>query len=231
MEIDNLMKHLQEFENVAKEFNPNSRSPLYGYNRSVEYVKKTLEDAGYKVDVQFFTIQLTQNLVPSTLNQVSPFGTTTYIPDTDFIDMGGFVGNATVTANIYVGGNSSSSFFFFFSFVSTAARELGCTENDYNSTESTGKIAVVSRGNCTFVEKIAAAHQSGALAILIYNYQGGEPFRGNAGVAPIPGIFCSFVLFLFRFLFCLMALFQHFPSHMLWEKFWFKPRLLALKSH
>jgi hypothetical protein len=47
---------------------------------------------------------------------------------------------------------------------------LGCVLSDY--TAVSGKVALISRGNCTFVEKADFAFKSGAIAAVIYNNVG-----------------------------------------------------------
>jgi minor extracellular serine protease Vpr len=54
-------------------------------------------------------------------------------------------------------------------------------EADYNGLNVTGKVALVSRGDIPFVEKIAAAKSAGAVAVVIHN-NGGANGTGPAGV-------------------------------------------------
>ncbi len=62
-------------------------------------------------------------------------------------------------------------------------------ESLINSTDMSGKIALVQRGNCEFEIKIANADDAGAIAVIVYNIAG-DPIvmNGNAGVSNIPAV-------------------------------------------
>ena len=49
------------------------------------------------------------------------------------------------------------------------ASNLGCGEADFGDSDFEGKIALVMRGNCTFVLKSTNAKAAGAVATIIYN--------------------------------------------------------------
>lgn len=52
-----------------------------------------------------------------------------------------------------------------------------------NATEINGKIAVIRRGICTFVSKVVAAENAGAIAVLVINNQAGDITMGGAEAA------------------------------------------------
>lgn len=54
--ISNLMKHLNALQEIANNDPKKSRAVQYGYNESAEMVYKELEDAGYEVTRQHFTV-------------------------------------------------------------------------------------------------------------------------------------------------------------------------------
>jgi PA domain-containing protein len=59
----------------------------------------------------------------------------------------------------------------------------GCEAADWAGVDLTGKIALIQRGTCTFVEKVALAQSLGAAAVLIFNDGGPdreEPFQIGA---------------------------------------------------
>lgn len=63
-----------------------------------------------------------------------------------------------------------------------------------NSSEINGKIAVIRRGECTFVSKVQAAQNSGAIAVIIVNNVPNELITmngDNAGSINIPSIFMT----------------------------------------
>ncbi len=53
---------------------------------------------------------------------------------------------------------------------------------DYNGIDVTGKVALISRGEIPFVDKIAAAKDAGAVATLIHNFGGGTGAPGPSNV-------------------------------------------------
>ncbi|GGE18381.1 T9SS-dependent M36 family metallopeptidase [Psychroflexus salis] len=62
-----------------------------------------------------------------------------------------------------------------------------------NTAELNNKIAVVRRGECTFVSKVEKAQQAGALAVIVVNNVGGMPINmgGNSNLINIPSIMVS----------------------------------------
>lgn len=71
---------------------------------------------------------------------------------------------------------------------------LGCQPNTTFATKEAQWIALIKRGNCTHAEKIQAAQQEGASAVVIYNVDGtgnGTDRMSHAGIADL---FCNTVL-------------------------------------
>ncbi len=62
-----------------------------------------------------------------------------------------------------------------------------------NAADLSGKIALIDRGNCTFVLKVEAAQNAGALAVIIVNNTGGNPIPmgGFSNTITIPSIMIS----------------------------------------
>ncbi len=54
----------------------------------------------------------------------------------------------------------------------------GCEDTDWAGKDLTGKIALVQRGTCPFVDKIALAESLGAAAVLVFN-DGGPDRRSR----------------------------------------------------
>nr|WP_237399314.1 M28 family peptidase [Rathayibacter iranicus] len=68
---------------------------------------------------------------------------------------------------------------------------LGCTTDAWTGLDATGKVALVSRGTCSFLEKSIAAGAAGASAILIYDNAPSDALNGTYGgqdEAAIPGV-------------------------------------------
>ena len=64
-------------------------------------------------------------------------------------------------------------------------------ETIINTAELAGKVALIDRGNCTFVQKVRNAQQAGAIAAIICNNTGGAPITmggSGAGDIGIPSI-------------------------------------------
>jgi len=67
----------------------------------------------------------------------------------------------------------------------------GC-ESIVNGAAISGKIAVVDRGQCTFLVKVAAAEASGAIAVIVINNSAGAPTTmGGTGNVNIPSVMIS----------------------------------------
>ena len=73
----------------------------------------------------------------------------------------------------------------------------GCNADTYPANPA-GKIALIERGVCTFVEKISKAHNNGAIGAIVYNNNRPNPADNdvlirmgpaNPGQVPIPGFF------------------------------------------
>ncbi len=69
----------------------------------------------------------------------------------------------------------------------------GCNADTYLA-NPVGKIALIERGFCTFVEKISKAYNNGAIGAIVYNsVAGGDTLirmgPANPGQVPIPGFF------------------------------------------
>jgi PKD repeat protein len=62
-----------------------------------------------------------------------------------------------------------------------------------NGVDLNGKIALVDRGTCTFVDKVQAIQNAGAIAVIIANNIPGDPIQvgGNSGNITIPSIMIS----------------------------------------
>ena len=71
----------------------------------------------------------------------------------------------------------------------------GCIGDTYLN-DPAGKIALIERGVCTFVEKITRASNAGAIGAIVYNSVAGDDFLirmgpANPGQVPIPGFFVA----------------------------------------
>ena len=72
----------------------------------------------------------------------------------------------------------------------TATPTFSCTGSLVNASAVNGKIALIRRGSCTFVEKIKAAQDAGAIGVIMMNNVPGQPIPmgGTDATITIPSI-------------------------------------------
>lgn len=67
----------------------------------------------------------------------------------------------------------------------------GC-DNILNAAQLSGKIVVIDRGTCTFIQKVNTAEAAGAVAVVVINNQAGSPISmGGTGTSGIPAVMIS----------------------------------------
>lgn len=190
--LEGVRSHQAALQAVADANGGERASGSPGFDASAQYVKSTLEAAGYSVTVQPFDFAFFQELSPATFRQVQP-ALVDYVYDTDFATMDySAAGDVTaviqpVKDNVLPPANTSSS-------------TAGCEASDFNGFQP-GNIALIQRGSCTFAEKVANAAAAGASAAIIFNEGNpGQPdriplFFGTLGApAAIPAISVGFDL-------------------------------------
>ena len=144
------MDHLNALQDIADANGGNRAAGTSGYAASGDYVQGVLEDAGYTVTRQVFSIAYQ---APGALQQISP--TPTNYPTDSFTGSGAGDVTATVTAvDLAFGvGNTSTS---------------GCEASDFTGFP-VGNIALIQRGTCPFGQKAVNAQAAGAAAVIIFN--------------------------------------------------------------
>ena len=147
-----------------------------GYQESLDYVVSTLKEAGYNPEVNQFNYPVWSESQPPVLNRVSPTPKTyvpgdaddSDLPTADFITMANSPTVVLTNAPVFpVGGIVDPP---------TGGSASGCTAGDY--TGVSGKVALVQRGTCAFVDKWSLAQAAGATGVIIYN-EGNTPARQN----------------------------------------------------
>ncbi|MFC7726348.1 M28 family metallopeptidase [Nocardioides sp. GCM10028917] len=147
-----------------------------GYQESLDYVVSTLRDAGYQPQVDEFNFPFWAETQPPVLNMVAPTPKTYVpgdaeddnLPTADFITMANSPTVELTNAPVFpVGGILDPP---------TGGSDSGCEAGDY--TGVSGKVALVQRGTCAFVDKWALAQAAGATGVIIYN-EGNTPERQN----------------------------------------------------
>jgi Zn-dependent M28 family amino/carboxypeptidase len=195
--IPNILQHSFELESIGK-LNDDTREVFGpGYQESLDYVVNTLRASGYNPKVTPFNFPFWQETKPPVLNMVAPTPTT-YKPGTaaddgqptvDFITMANSPTKELTAAPVFpVGGIVDPP---------TGGSQSGCAAADYAGVS--GKVALVQRGTCAFVDKWALAQEAGATGVIIYN-EGNTPDRQNPIFvdnqidATIPAVITSYKL-------------------------------------
>ncbi|MER5732736.1 M28 family metallopeptidase [Streptomyces sp. NPDC002138] len=167
-------RHLAKFQQIADANGGNRAAGSPGHAASAAYVHDTLKKAGYQVSYQDFDIFEAHTRTERT---------TVLGPDTRELATAAF----TFTTSTPAGGLSAPLA------LARVDETPGCDAADYPAGAFTGKIALVKRGSCTFVEKQKAAAAAGAIGVIVYNHSGTTPVRGGfsspaEGVIPSAGI-------------------------------------------
>ncbi|MER6215592.1 M28 family metallopeptidase [Streptomyces sp. NPDC001272] len=167
-------RHLAKFQQIADANGGNRAAGTPGHAASASYVHDTLEKAGYEVSYQDFDIYQAHTRTERTTvlgDQPRELATAAF----------------TFTPSTPAGGLTAPLA------LARVDETPGCTADDYPAGAFTGKIALVKRGACTFVEKQRAAAAAGAAGVIVYNHSGTTPVRGgfsspSEGVVPSAGI-------------------------------------------
>ncbi|HEV7762133.1 MAG TPA: M28 family metallopeptidase [Acidimicrobiales bacterium] len=181
--------HQKALQRIADRNGGNRFSGSPGHDQSVDYVVRTLRNAGYRPTVQQFDYLAFAVEGPSTLEQTAPTPTT-YVEETDFTLLDqtdpGDVTALVTPVDLQLGlGNTSTS---------------GCEPEDFAGFPA-GHIALVQRGACTFEIKAANAAAAGAVAMVSFN-QGNTPERtgidkitlGATNASGIPVVLATYAL-------------------------------------
>jgi hypothetical protein len=180
-----ILQHMRALQRLANANEGNRAATTPGYEASLDYVERRLTRAGYDVTRHDFPFASWEQVGPATLQRegLSPYtegppeGGGDYVV-AQFSGSGNVTGQVVTTNDIVldpVGEPGSGT--------------SGCEEADWGGQDLTGKIALVERGTCPFVDKINLAKQLGAAAVLIFN--DGYPDRTDAfqiGAPPFIGI-------------------------------------------
>ncbi|MEV6548092.1 M28 family peptidase [Streptomyces sp. NPDC051597] len=153
-------RHLEQFQKIADAHGGNRAAGTPGFDASAAYVYGRLKEAGYEVAYQDFDIYESKTLREK-LAVVTPQPRELKTTAFDFSKATPAGG---LTAQVKAARVDATP---------------GCELDDYASGSFAGKIALVKRGNCTFVQKEAVAAQAGAAGIILYNHSGDTPVHGT----------------------------------------------------
>ena len=180
-----ILEHMRTFQRLANANAGNRAASTPGYDASLAYAERRLKRAGYKVTRDEFPFARWEKLGPATLQRE---GQPAYAEGTaeapgDYL-VAEFSGSGTVTAPLV-----TTNDIVLAPEGDPGSGTSGCEEADYGGQSLTGKIALVERGTCAFVDKINLAKQLGAAAVLVFN--DGYPDRTEPleiGAPPFIGI-------------------------------------------
>ena len=189
--VNQVLQHERAFQRIADRRGGNRASGSPGYDGSVSYVKKRLENAGYRVRLQTVGFFDFAEIGPSVLEQTAP-GSEAYVEDVDFAatpqSEPGDVTAPVTPVDLQLGlGNTSTS---------------GCEASDFAGFPA-GNIALIQRGSCTFEQKAENAAAAGAVAVVFFNQgDSADPSRqgipavtlGNGYTGGIPSLRTTYAL-------------------------------------
>jgi Zn-dependent M28 family amino/carboxypeptidase len=160
--IQKISTHLEAFQAIADEHGDRAAGTP-GYEASADYVEGVLADAGYQTRRQQFPFLYFELLEPEELTVNSGADLTL---DPHVMSGSPSTGPDGVTGDL------------------VAPKDpLGCTAAAWDGVDATGRIALVSRGTCPFLDKSKAAAAQGAAAVIVYN-NGPGTLAGTLGNDP-----------------------------------------------
>ena len=186
--VNGILQHERALMRIAAANGGNRSAGSAGYDASLAYVKQRLQRAGYRPVEQAFEFAYFEETVPPELARSAPTEKT-YAPEADVTTMqysgSGEVSARVVPIDVQVPPPAQPG--------STS----GCEAADFAGFTS-GAIALVQRGTCTFEVKAANAQAAGAAAVIIFNEgQAGrtDAVGGTLGRPfTVPVLFASFAV-------------------------------------
>jgi aminopeptidase Y len=165
--IQDVMNHLKQLQRIATANNGTRAVSTPGFNQTLDYITNILAiNTDYNVNKTFFPIRQfamgSNPILISSINGISKnytYSTTLSVADFYYIQ---FSTKANFTNFIGL----------------TAIPNVGCTDNDWQTANPSpvGRVALVKRGTCPFVDKGVLAARYNVTGLLIYN-DGGAPER------------------------------------------------------
>ncbi|WP_286220552.1 M28 family metallopeptidase [Marinobacter apostichopi] len=166
MQASNIQYHLDRFYGIAQANDGNRAAGRPGYDASVDYIRSTLESAGYEVTVQPFPFNAFYPIGDGTLQALAPTPVDyqweedfTYLSQTEPGDVSG----SAIAVDVDLGPDNAST--------------SGCEPEDFAGFPA-GAIAVVQRGACAFGQKATNAADAGASGVVIFNQGNTEDRKG-----------------------------------------------------
>lgn len=166
MQASNIQYHLDRLYGIAEANDGNRAAGLPGYQATVDYVKTTLENAGYDVTIQQFPFNAFYPTGDGILQATAPTPTD-YVWEEDFTYLSqtepGDVTGMAVAVDVQLGPDNTST--------------SGCEPEDFTEFPA-GSVAVIQRGACAFGQKATNAANAGATGVVIFNQGNTEDRKG-----------------------------------------------------
>jgi len=166
MQASNIQYHLDRLYGIAEANDGNRAAGLPGYQATVDYVKTTLESAGYDVTIQQFPFNAFYPTGDGILQATAPTPTD-YVWEEDFTYLSqtepGDVTGMAVAVDVQLGPDNAST--------------SGCEPEDFTDFPA-GSVAVIQRGACAFGQKATNAANAGAAGVVIFNQGNTEDRKG-----------------------------------------------------
>ena len=152
--------YMEDLQDIADANGGTRASGTPGYAASVDYVAGVLEAAGYDVMIQPFQFEFVE-VLEAAMDVVSPPGES-YEYNVDFFE--GF-GSPNGTAQ-----DTVVAIDVLFHTEAESASTSGCEMSDFEDAGfEEGNIALIQRGGCDFVVKVANAEEAEASGVIIFN--------------------------------------------------------------
>ncbi len=158
--LEGVLEHERALQAIANENDGTRAAATPGYDASVAYVQQRLETAGYDVTLDPFEFAKWTKNGPSTFERTSP-APEVFVEDSDYI-VSQFSAGGDVTGDVFIAGNTVIP-----PPGGPGTSVSGCDPDDFAG--AAGKIALIQRGTCPFVQKYENAEDAGAIAALIFN--------------------------------------------------------------
>ncbi|MGA9747819.1 MAG: M28 family peptidase [Nocardioides sp.] len=169
--VAKIMRHLEALQGIADDNDGTRASGTDGYEASGAYVEARLEKAGYTTERQYFPFTYTE-ILGEDVTENSP---TARSFENHVMTASPSTPEGGVTADLIEPA------------ISTGCPATDTTPAGWGSVDAEGKIALVQRGACSFLQKSQAAAAAGAEAVIIYNNAEGE-LNGTLGDDPTGAI-------------------------------------------
>jgi hypothetical protein len=190
LRIEEVMSYLNEMQRIATTHNGTRAINTRGFNATLDFISNYLTaNTNYKVTKSFFSVKSTelarQPIFISSINgNITNHTYSHNVAAAEFYDI-------RDTTSTKLTGYSELS----------VIPNVGCSDNDWRNARPSpiSRAALVKRGDCSFVEKVALAAKYNVTALLIYN-DGASPDRMSPVFVSLgdnntlPALFLSFQL-------------------------------------